>query len=154
MEDVPNYLSKVDALYIELNTALSASNSPTLDELKTRTSSILDSGVYNLYATFQKPVIIALDYPSLDGSASNCLNYSNSCQEYLQTNDTPLKYVDQEEQAMIYQAIFEESLTRSWIYGIVSQGYDPSVQVLDNSGSIYGKSAEIVLSYYFNALSQ
>jgi hypothetical protein len=154
MEDVPDYLSKVDALYIELNTALSTSNSPTLDELKTRTSSVLDSGVYNLYATLQKPVIIALDYPSLDGSASNCLNYSNSCQEYLKTNDTPLKYVDQEEQAMIYQAIFEESLTRSWIYGLVAQGYNPSVKVLDNSGSIYGKSAEIVLSYYFNALSQ
>jgi hypothetical protein len=154
MEDMPDFLAKVDALYVELDTALSASNSPTLDELESRASEILDGGVYKLYATYQKPIIIAMDYPSLDGSASNCLNYSSSCREYLQTNDTPLKYVDQAEQAQIYQAIIEESLQRSWIYGLVSQGFNPSVQVLDSSSSTYGKSAEIVLTYYFNALSQ
>ena len=154
VDDAPDFLSKVDGIYVEMSTALSASNSPTLEELKSRTSAILDSAVYNLYAVYQKPIIIALDYPSLDGSASNCLNYSNSCQEFLQTTETPLKYVDQQEQAQVYQAMFEESLQRTWIYGLVSQGYNPAVQVLDNSASIYGKSAEIVLSYYFNSLGQ
>jgi hypothetical protein len=154
LEDAPDFLNKVDAFYVEMSTALSASNTPTLDELKSRAATILDSGVYNLYATYQKPIIIALNYPSLDGSASNCLNFSNSCQEFLQTTDTPLKYVDQEEQAQVYQAIIEQSLQRTWIYGLVAQGYNPAVQVLDNSSSTYGKSAEIVLSYYFNSLGQ
>ena len=154
LESAPDFLNKVDAFYVELSTALSASNTPTLDELKTRAAAMLDSGVYNLYATYQKPVIIALNYASIDGSASNCLNYSNSCQEFLQTTDTPLKYVDQEEQAQVYQAIIEASLQRTWIYGLVAQGYNPAVRVLDNSSSTYGKSAEIVLSYYFNSLGQ
>ncbi|MDK2980102.1 MAG: hypothetical protein PWQ55_449 [Chloroflexota bacterium] len=154
LDEAPQFLSKVDAIYVEMSTALTASNSPTLDELKSRSSAVLDGSVYNLYATYQKPVIIALDYPSLDGSASNCLNYSNSCQEFLQTTETPLKYVDQQEQAMVYQALIEESMRRTWIYGLVAQGYNPAVQVVDNSSSIYGKSAEAVLSYYFNALGQ
>ena len=60
VDDAPDFLSKVDGIYVEMSTGLSASNSPTLEELKLRTSAILDSAVYNLYAVYQKPIIIAL----------------------------------------------------------------------------------------------
>jgi len=147
-----DFLGKVDAIYVEMNTALTSSESPNLSEIKNRFSTILDNDIYNLYATYQKPVILGIQYTSVDGSASNCLNFSNSCQEYVQSEDNALEKVDLEEQALIYQAVIEEALQRDWIYGLVSKGYMPSVIVEDHSASTYGKPAGVVVSHYYNSL--
>jgi len=152
MEVDYEFLSKVDAVYIEMSAALTTSEKPSLSEIKNRVSSILDSDIYQLYATYQKPVILGLNYYAIDGSASNCLNFSSSCLDFTLSEDNAYTGVDLEEQALVYQAIIEEALQRNWIYGLVSKGYNPAVLVEDHSSSVYGKPAGVVLSHYFNSL--
>lgn len=146
------FIEEVDAVYVEMNAALTTSESPSVGELRERFSAILDDDIYNLYATYRKPLILALNYASIDGSASNCLNFSNSCEKFIRSESNPYSGADLEEQALVYQAIIGEAVQRDWIYGLVSQGYNPSVLVEDHSWSTYGKPAGVVLSHYFNSL--
>lgn len=152
LEKAPAFLTQVDAIYLEYSSAVAETNSPTLGDLKTDFSRILDSEIHKLYANYQKPIIIGIDFPSMEGSASNCTDFGISCQDWLLTSTDHFSHVDLEEQALIYQAILEESIQRSWIYGIVSKGYNPIVAVQDHSSSIYGKPASTVISQYFNQL--
>ena len=114
LDESYDFLKEVDAIYVEMDAALTTSDSPSLTELKSSVSGILDSNVYQLYAAYQKPIIIGMDYASVDGSAANCLNFSSSCRDYLRSETNPLSSVDLEEQALIYQAIIEEAIQRNW----------------------------------------
>ena len=152
MADMPDFVGKADAVYVEFSSALVSSHLSSTEEMKNSVSGILDSQVYKLYAKYQKPVILGINYAAIDGSAANCSNYSYSCLYYIDVQGAVFDYVDLEEQARIYQAIIEEAIQRNWIYGVISQGYDPSVSIQDNSSSIYGKPAATVVAHYFNSI--
>ena len=126
--------------------ALTATNSPTVDELANGFSAILDQDIYKLYATYQKPIILGVNSYSLDGSASNCLSSNTTCSNLKNGS------VDVNEQADVYQAILKASVLRPWIYGLVSTGFNPAAAVQDGSASVNGKPSIQVLSYYFNNL--
>jgi hypothetical protein len=127
----PSNISSSDFIYLEMDSSIKELNGQSLDDLTNRFGSILDKDVYNLYATYQKPVILGLDFYSLSNTQ-----------------------IDVNEQANIYQAILRTCISRPWIYGLVSAGFNPSASVQDSSASIYGKPAMGVLSYYFNNLKQ
>ena len=146
-------LANVDAIYVEMDSAMVSSDSAGLDDVRSGFSSILNTTIYNLYATYQKPIILGIDYPSIKGSASNCQNFSNSCEEFIESQNNAFVSLDLNGQAQIYQALIEEAIQHNWIYGLVSQGYNPSVTVLDNSRSIQAKPASTVLAHYFNSLT-
>ena len=145
-------LTQVDAIYIEMDSAIVGSNSASFNDIQSSFASLLNSEIYNLYAIYQKPVILGIDYPSIEGSASNCLNFSNSCEAFIESQDNAFVSLDLSQQARIYQAIIEESIQYDWIYGLVSKGYNPSVSVLDNSSSVQSKPASSVIAHYFNSL--
>ena len=145
-DNAPEFLSSADFIYLELDSALVASTAPTVDDLAIRFNTILDEEIYKLYATYQKPVILGLEYYSNDGSASNCVDNNSSCSNL---NNGAIDIV---EQADVYQAILKTSMSRPWIYGLISSGFNPAVSVQDSSDSVHGKPAMQVLSYYFNNL--
>ena len=146
LDDAPQVISAADFIYLEFDASLASSNSPTVSEIESSFNTILDRDIYKLYATFQKPVILSINYSSLDGAASNCTNSGYKCSDV--TNGS----VDVAEQADVYQAILRSSVTKPWIYGLVSDGFNPSAAVQDGSPSINGKPAIQVLSYFFNNL--
>jgi hypothetical protein len=129
LEKAPSNISAADFIYLELDPNMLDPNISTLEALNTRFNSIFDKNIYNLYAAYQKPLILGLDFNSL-------------------TNNQ----VDVNGQANVYQAILRTSISRPWIYGLVSAGFNPSVSVQDSSDSVYGKPAMGVLSYFFNNL--
>jgi hypothetical protein len=145
-DNFPEMISSADFIYLELGSAIAASNAPSVDDLATKLSSMFDGDIYKLYATFQKPVIIGLNYYSYDGSASDCINSNSTCANL--NNGS----IDVDEQADIYQAVLKTTVSRPWIYGLVSSGFNPAVSVQDGSSSVYGKPAMQVLAYYFNNL--
>jgi len=150
-EDIDyEFLTQVDAIMIENASALTSSSLPSIDELKYRFAQILDQSIHKIYARFQKPIIIGIKYPSMDGSASDCINYGASCLDLTESTSTGIIPIDLEEQADIYTAILDTIIDRSWITGVISQGYYPAVTVMDSSNSTRGKPAMDVLSYYFN----
>ena len=150
-EDIDyEFLTQVDAIMVENDSALTSSSSPSIDKLKYRFAQVLDQSIHKIYAKYQKPIIIGIKYPSMDGSASDCINYGNTCSDLVESMSTGSIPIDLEEQADIYTAILDTIIDRSWITGVVSQGYYPAVTVMDASNSTRGKPAMDVLSYYFN----
>jgi len=95
-------------------------------------------------------VILSIDYSTIDGSASNCLNLNASCEAIINKNASETLTVDTLEQADIYNAFLRESVARSWIMGVISGGFNPAVAVQDVSSSVHGKPAMQVLSAFFN----
>ena len=144
------FLVQVDAIMVENASALTSSSSPSIDDLKSKFTQILDQSIYKIYDRFQKPIIIGIKYPSIDGSASDCINYGSPCLELIENRTSENLSIDLNEQADIYTTIFDTIIDREWITGVVSQGYYPAVIVKDASISARGKSAMDVLSYYYN----
>jgi len=144
------FLMEIDAIMVENSSALTSSSSPSIDDLKDRFTQTLDQSIYKIYDRFQKPIIIGIKYPSIDGSASDCINYEKPCFELLENRTFDSFSVDLNEQADIYTAILDAIIDRKWITGVISQGYYPAVIVKDVSISARGKSAMDVLSYYYN----
>lgn len=152
LEQAPSFISNLDFIYLEMDDALTTSTSPAINEIQSRFANILDTEIYKLYAVFQKPVILGLNYHSIDGSASDCLNIKTSCESVYKNTQHEAWLIDVFEQADIYQAILREATARPWVFGIVSKGYNPAVEVEDGSASVHGKPAIRVLSSYFNQM--
>ena len=153
LDQAPGFISSVDFIYLEMDSALTDSSSPSVGELEIRFENILDTEAYKLYATYQKPVVLGIDYFAIDGTASNCLNSSIHCEDLYNSSQRDSLAVDTNEQADVYQGIMKAAIARPWIYGIVSKGYNPAVGVQDASNSVHGKPAMQVISYYFNNLN-
>ena len=151
IEDIDyEFLVQVDAIMVENVSALTSSSSPSIDDLKYRYTQILDQSIYKIHDRFQKPILIGIKYPSIDGGASDCINYDDTCLELIENRSSDSLSIDLNEQADIYTAILNTIVDREWITGVVSQGYYPVVIVKDASISTRGKPAMDVLSYYFN----
>lgn len=153
LDNTPDFIQKADFIYMEMESAVSASNNPSKDEIEGQMEKILDEEIYKLYAVFQKPIIIGINYYSVDGSASNCVNYGNSCNDIMR-NSPEIFSPDMLEQADTYQGILSAAVTRPWISGLISKGYNPGVAVQDLSSSTRGKPAMQVLSYFYNQINQ
>lgn len=154
MNDAMDMLTKFDALYVEMDMAITDSTTADLNQLKSGVSTLVNGDIYKLYASAQKPVILGINYASVDGSATGCLDFSDSCEQFIESQDNAYVSVDLIEQAQVYQAIIEEAVNHNWIYGLVSKGYNPSVSINDNSASIQDKPASIVVAHYFNSITQ
>ncbi|MCJ7647171.1 MAG: hypothetical protein MUP85_01025, partial [Candidatus Lokiarchaeota archaeon] len=144
------FLANVDAFLIETDSALTSNLTPNVIELSDRFNKELDSSIYQIVEKYQKPVIVGINYASIDGSASNCINLGAPCSELYADYFTQGTSIDLAEQADVYKAIIDAIIDRDWITGVVSQGYFPAAVVRDFSSSIRGKPAMDVLSYYFN----
>ena len=143
----PPFISSVDFLLLEFDTSLSTSTNPTVEDLTENFNSLLDNNINKLYAAYQKPVILGINYFSVDGTASACNGTNSNC------SVPDANPIDVSEQADVYQAILKSSIAKTWLLGIVSMDYNPSVSVKDASASINGKPAFKVLTYYFNNLN-
>jgi hypothetical protein len=147
-EATSGILSNVDEIYIEISSPLASSDSPSAGEIESRMGKFLDEEIYQLYATYSKPVTLGIYYPSIDGGASGCLNFGKSCDRVMIDSDSNVT-VDAIEQADVYQGILRAVVQRPWVSGVFSKGFNPSVAVVDTSSSIHGKPAMEVISYYF-----
>lgn len=142
-------LAQVDEIYVEISTPLSANSSPAVDEIEERMGKILDEEIYNLYATHGKPVAIGINYYSVDGSASDCIQSGQPCSVLINNQSNSNLSLDMVEQADIYQGVLRAAAQRPWLSGVISQGFNPAVAVQDASSSVLGKPAMDVLTYYY-----
>ena len=85
----------------------------------------LDSELWPFQILLGKPVIMAVSHPS-DPSL-----------------DTQLE---------AYNTILQSIAERDWLSGVVSRGYNPPAAVQDQSASLNGKPAEILIQYWFPRL--
>lgn len=101
-----------------------------------------------------RPIWIAVAYPSADGGATSCVSGDNgtclSPEDLVPSpSPDPAVRVDLEEQARAYNALLLALNERDWIAGFISEGFFPPAALLDASPSIHGKPAADVLRYWY-----
>jgi hypothetical protein len=155
----PPFLDFVDGIYLEWSEPLAQPDVSygSATELEKEANRVFDNGMIPFLARFNKPLVLAISYPSADGAASGCvISLDGSCIDFNQLNQpsSSLKQasVDFQEQVDLYNALLSVFYQRSWISGFVSQGYYPPVILRDTSNSIHGKPAEELLAYWFTNL--
>jgi hypothetical protein len=150
-------LQDTDGVYLLWFTNLSATTPPNKTDMVNEAGRLLDQNVAPVQTQVNKPFIIALTYPSSTSSATGCIpNGSGGCLDWTALNrpnaDITTVNLDLQQQADIYEAIFNAINGRSWVSGLVSRGYFAPVELQDKSASIHGKPADDLLWYWFPRL--
>jgi Glycoside Hydrolase Family 113/Carboxypeptidase regulatory-like domain len=144
LSNVPDFVRDLDGVYLLWYAPLSSSSTPSIEEMQTSAGARLDNDIQPFQVSLNKPVIIAVAYPSADGAAMAWMP--------LQTVLQPANgqaVVNLQAQADIYQALLAAINERPWVSGFVSRGYYPPAVLHDSSASVHGKPAADVLWYWY-----
>jgi hypothetical protein len=151
------FLSDIDGIYLLWGLKLSDSSSPSQADMTDEAGRLMDTNVSPLASLVGKPIIIVIDYPSVDGAASGCVSDGKGgCLHGAELNpptvDTSPSPVNLQLQSDIYEAMLTAVNERQWVGGIVSRGYYPPTILQDKSASIHGKPAGDVVWYWYPRL--
>ena len=144
ISSAPDFLKSLDGVYLLWYAPL---NGSSVDAMTTSAGQSLDTDIQPFQASIQKPVILAVAYPSADGSANATLPPSL----LFQPGSTQAP-VNLQAQADVYQALLNAVNGRAWVGGFVSRGYYLPVVLQDASASIHGKPASDELWYWYPRL--
>ena len=152
-----NVLRDADGVYLLWFVKLDDTSPPNKTEMINEAGRLLDQNVAPVQTQVNKPFIVALTYPSSTNSATACIpNGNGGCLDWTALNrpyaDISAVNLDLQQQADIYEAIFNAINARSWVSGLVSRGYFAPVELQDKSASIHGKPADDLLWYWFPRL--
>jgi hypothetical protein len=148
------FLQDTDGIYLLWSASLSANPTASKADYVAEAGRLLDNEISPLPSLINKPIILAIAYPSATGSASGCLaDGKGGCLDWTALSrplsDTGTVSVDLQTQADIYEAILTAVNARPWISGIISRGYYPPAALQDKSASVHGKPAADILWYWF-----
>jgi hypothetical protein len=149
----PAFLDAVDGIYVQFGPNLSSQPSPARADLALEAARLVDGAIAPLQQRFNKPVYLAIQYPSADGAATGCLPGAGGCLNLgwltPPNPDRPEITLDLAEQSDLYAAVLQVVNERSWINGVFSRGYYPPADLQDKSTSIHGKPAQEVVRYWY-----
>src|SRR5215216_1721450 len=145
-----NILRDTDAVYLLWFAKLSDQPNPSKADMTAEAGRLLDNNVFTVQSQVNKPLIIALSYPSSTYSATGCIpNGSGGCLDWTALNrpnpDIGTVNLDLQQQFDIYDAVFNAANARPWVSGLISRGYYVPVALQDKSASIHGKPAADLL---------
>ena len=151
----PAFLDAVDGQYILWNEQLTENPEATIQELENAVSTILDESVKPLKDKYNQTILIAIGYPSADGSLTGCaLSITGDCVEIENlTTMNPEIFnlsLDLQEQLDAYSALLSQIQARDWINGVISRGFYPPAVLIDPSQSAHGKPLEELLQLWFD----
>ncbi len=154
LETPLNFLQDVDGIYLLWSTSLSTNPSATKADYTNEAARILDNEVSPLVSLVNKPLILAIAYPSAEGAASGCIaNGTGGCLDLTALSrpnaDIVSVNLNLQIQADIYEAILSAVNARPWITGFVSRGYYLPVALQDKSASVHSKPAADILWYWY-----
>jgi hypothetical protein len=157
IQNPPPFLDAIDQVFILWSAPLSSVSNASLTDLQTNANTILDQAILPFQQQLGKPVILAVQYPSADGSSMGCaVTSGGGCvpNSLLSSTSPEILSVilDLQEQSDLYNALFLAVNERSWISGFVSMGFYPPVALQDPSLSVYDKPAGGTLWYWLPRL--
>ena len=156
--EVPlNFLQDVDGIYFLWSAPLSSNPSATKLDYANEAGRLLDNEVASLVSIVNKPLILAVAYPSAAGSAGGCVaDGQGGCLDWTALSrpnaDISSASLSLQTQADIYESILAAVNTRPWISGFVSRGYYPPASLQDKSASIHSKPTADILWYWYPRL--
>ena len=150
------FLSSTDGIYILWSTPLSLEEGASQADLLNQAGHLLDSEVAPLASILDKPVMLALAYPSAQGVRTGCFSDGGRClgwEALSQPNNPGAVAVDLQAQVEVYEAILNAVNSRPYVGGIVSRGFYPPTLLQDKSASVHGKPAADLLWYWYPRLT-
>ncbi|HEY9153207.1 MAG TPA: carboxypeptidase regulatory-like domain-containing protein, partial [Anaerolineales bacterium] len=151
-----SFFQNLDGIYLLWSAPLAAQSGASKTDLLNQAGKLLDNEVSPLPSLLNKPIIIALAYPSANGVELNCISDGKGgCLDWLalnEPNNPASASVDLQSQYDLYEAMLNAINTRPWIGGIVSRGFYPPAALQDKSASVHGKPAADLLWYWFPRL--
>lgn len=149
----PIFLDAVDGYYLLWSAPLDAQSGASVDAMSAEAGRLLDADLLPLLQRVNKPLVIALAYPSATGTGTGCIPSGGGCLDASPLSrpnaDITNVGIDLVGQASAYQAVLRAINDRSWIGGVVSRGYYPPAALMDKSISIHGKPVADYLWYWF-----
>ncbi len=151
------FLQDVDGIYLLWSASLSSNPSATKADYSNEAGRLLDNEVSSLASLLNKPLILAISYPSAAGAAGGCVpDGVGACLDWNLLSrpnaDVGSASLSLQTQADIYEAILTAVNTRQWITGFVSRGYYPPAALQDKSTSVHSKPVADILWYWFPRL--
>jgi hypothetical protein len=152
-----SFLQDTDGIYVLWSAKLTGQPGTSKADLANEAGRLLDNEIAPLASLLNKPVYIAMLYPSATGAATGCPSKSQAgCPEWealsQPSSDTNAQALDLQGQADLYEAMLTAVNGRTWVGGIVSRGFFPPVTLQDKSASTHGKPAADILWYWFPRL--
>ncbi len=149
-----DFLRDVDGIYLLWSAPLSTNPSATKTDYANEAGRLLDNEVAPLVSLLNKPLILAIAYPSVAGAASGCApDGQGGCLDWTALSrpnaDLSSVSLSLQTQADIYEAILTAVNTRAWITGFVSRGYYLPAALQDKSASIHSKPVADILWYWY-----
>jgi len=124
---LPPFLDAVDQLMLSWSIDPGSAESPTSEsDLEALFGEQMDGKIKEIQTSSSKPIVLAVHAPS-----------------------NP----DLETQQSIYQALFNALNQRDWISGLIASGYYPPAALQDQTASVHGKPAEVLLQNWFTSLT-
>ena len=153
----PAFLDAVDMLYVEWSAALADKPGASETDLSGRAASLMDSDLLPFQQRWNKPLVLAVSYPSVTGGNAGCLPKPDggcfSIHDLDQPKpDQPSLLLDLNDQTSAYNSLLLAVNDRPWINGFISQGFYPALPLQDKSASVHGKSASGVLWFWYPKL--
>ena len=157
LETPLTFLQDVDGIYLLWSASLSTNPSATKTDYANEAGRLLDNEVSPLASLLNKPLILAVAYPSAAGAAGNCIpDGQGGCLEWSALNrpnaDFSSVSLSLQTQADIYEAMLTAVNTRAWVTGFVSRGYYLPAALQDKSASIHSKPVADILWYWYPRL--
>jgi hypothetical protein len=156
--DTPfSFLQDVDGVYLLWSAKLAANDAATKTDFANEAGRLLDNEVAPLATVLNKPIILAVSYPAINGAANGCTVFgSNTCLNWSLLSrpnpDNESVTLNLQTQADIYEAMLTAVNSRPWIAGFISRGYYPPAALQDKSTSIHNKPSADILWYWFPRL--
>jgi hypothetical protein len=153
-----NFLRDVDGIYLLWSAPLSSNPSATKIDFTNEAGRLLDNEVSPLVSLINKPLVLAVAYPSVAGAASGCYpDGRGGCLDWTVLSkpnaDIGSVSLSLQTQADIYEALLTAVNGRSWITGFVSRGYYLPAALQDKSASIHSKPVADILWYWYPRLT-
>jgi hypothetical protein len=142
---VPGWLDSVDGIYVIYSAPLAQVSNASVTDLETIFQKDLENKVYPSLSGFNKPVWLAVNYPSSTNANAGCTDKLGSC-----LDDWGDGQNDLTTQAQIYNAAVIVAAKENWITGFIARGNQPLAVVLDSSPSVLSKPANDVLWFWYH----
>lgn len=144
---LPGWLDSVDGIYVLYSDPLSQSSQTSVADLEITLTKDLNQNLSPEIKSFNKPVWLALNYPSASNAFSGCTDTLGSCLDDWGNGKTDL-----DAQARIYNAAIIVAGKESWISGFISRDNQPIAAVMDSSPSVLSKPANDILWFWYHFL--
>lgn len=139
---LPEFIENMDGYYLLLDTSLLLTNGDS--SIESIVEDLAYVKEYDKLMEHRLPIFIGVDIPS---NTNECILDENTCDNSPE-GDLSLN-TGLETQLNTYRSLLDLLFEEEWITGIVSRGYFPVASLTDESSSIHGKPAEILLINWF-----